>query len=167
MPLPDDLLELARDLTDLYHDRPRQATLRRAVSTAYYALFHLLISEATLNWSRSELRPVLGRLFEHGVMRSASEALVSDLTKYLNAKPPDSEERSISEHLHKVATTFMEVQRSRQNADYNTAVNWTVQDVEDEIGKVAEAFERWQIIRETPAAQAYLLALLGSKGQRR
>ena len=68
----EDLLELARHLANLERIQPRQAYLRRAVSTAYYALFHLLISEATLNWGRSDLRAELGRVFAHGKMKSAS-----------------------------------------------------------------------------------------------
>ena len=58
-----DLLELARDLADLHPESPPQPSLRRAVSTAYYALFHLLISEAPANWARPELRAILGPLF--------------------------------------------------------------------------------------------------------
>jgi len=53
MAFPDDLLELAQQLADLHPESPHQASLRRAVSTAYYALFHLLISEATTNGSLS------------------------------------------------------------------------------------------------------------------
>jgi uncharacterized protein (UPF0332 family) len=41
----DDLLEQALHLANRERKGPRQASLRRAVSTAYYALFHLLISE--------------------------------------------------------------------------------------------------------------------------
>jgi hypothetical protein len=47
MSLPADLLAQARRLVSLDPRRPRQASLRRAISTAYYALFHLLISEAS------------------------------------------------------------------------------------------------------------------------
>ena len=50
-----------------------QARLRRAVSTAYYAIFHLLIYEATANWSRPEQREKLARAFEHRQMRRASD----------------------------------------------------------------------------------------------
>src|ERR1035438_8098301 len=42
-------------------------------STAYYALFHLLIREATGNWKRDVQRARLARTFEHGRMRKASE----------------------------------------------------------------------------------------------
>ena len=49
MAYADDLLELAKHLANLEPVNPRQACMRRAVSTAYYALFHLLISP--LNWA--------------------------------------------------------------------------------------------------------------------
>jgi len=66
MAFGDDLLEQAQHLANRERKEPRQASLRRAVSTAYYALFHLLISEATLNWKRAEYRDALARVFEHG-----------------------------------------------------------------------------------------------------
>ena len=56
MAFADDLLDLSKQLANLEPENPRQASLRRAVSTAYYALFHLLISEATRNWKRAEHR---------------------------------------------------------------------------------------------------------------
>jgi uncharacterized protein (UPF0332 family) len=43
MAFPDDLLEQANHLANREPELPRQASLRRAVSAAYYALFHLLI----------------------------------------------------------------------------------------------------------------------------
>jgi hypothetical protein len=55
----NDLLEQAIDLIHYKPSDPNQAALRRAVSTAYYALFHLLISETTLNWSRDSSRDSL------------------------------------------------------------------------------------------------------------
>lgn len=47
MTFHEELLGLAGEL--IHRNEPSQAHLRRAVSTAYYAFFHLLISEATLN----------------------------------------------------------------------------------------------------------------------
>jgi hypothetical protein len=79
MAFPDDLLELAHDLANLHRESPHQASLRRAVSTAYYAIFHLLIFEATANWARPELRAILGRCFDHGQMKAASETKVSQI----------------------------------------------------------------------------------------
>jgi hypothetical protein len=45
-----DLLDLARHLVDRNPGAPIQADLRRAVSTAYYAVFHLLISETVTRY---------------------------------------------------------------------------------------------------------------------
>lgn len=44
------LLHQARHLAIKEPSRPQQASLRRAVSTAYYALFHFLIDEACRIW---------------------------------------------------------------------------------------------------------------------
>ena len=51
MAFADDLLEQAYHLANREQEDPGQASLRRAVSTACYALFHLLIDEAVGNWS--------------------------------------------------------------------------------------------------------------------
>lgn len=42
----DDLLRQAERLAKLDPKRPRQANLRRAVSSAYYALFHFLVDQS-------------------------------------------------------------------------------------------------------------------------
>ena len=48
MSLHENLLVHAEALVTMDRTKPRQANLRRAVSAAYYALFHLLIHEAVL-----------------------------------------------------------------------------------------------------------------------
>ena len=45
--ITDDLLDQADHLAAVESGRPKQASLRRAVSAAYYALFHLLAGEAS------------------------------------------------------------------------------------------------------------------------
>lgn len=163
MPLADDLLQLARDLATLDAAIPRQASLRRAVSTAYYALFHLLVSEATLNWARTELRPALGRVFEHGNMKSASERIVSDFNAEMKKNPDSSAELTILRHLHTVANAFVQSQQKRNEADYDTSKDWSRTEVLDRIDRVSAAFVRWNAIREAPVAQAYLVSLLGRR----
>ena len=56
MALAEDLLKQAFLLVHREPKNPRQASLRRSVSTAYYALFHLLIQETSANWSRRDTR---------------------------------------------------------------------------------------------------------------
>ena len=147
MAFPDDLLVLAQVLKSLHPEGAQhQASLRRAVSTAYYALFHLLISEATANWARPELRAILGRCFDHGPMKTASETKISQISTVANA--------------------FIQAQQRRNDADYNMAKEWTTAEVDTQIDSVNEAFKSWNLIRDEAVAQAYLVSLLGAKERR-
>lgn len=49
----EDLLKQADHLATYEGVKPTQAALRRAVSTAYYALFHLLTEDASQRWNGS------------------------------------------------------------------------------------------------------------------
>ena len=73
MAFADDLLEQAHHLARREKKKPKQASLRRALSTAYYALFHLLIAATAANWKRSDQRADLARAFSHRKMKSASQ----------------------------------------------------------------------------------------------
>ena len=164
MAFPDDLLQVAQQLADL---RPEsQASFRRAVSTAYYALFHLLVLEATANWARPELRATLGRCFDHGPMRAASETKISQINAALKDKAIGTAEKGVVIHLHAVADAFIRAQQRRNDADYNSAKEWTRIQVDQHIASVSEAFKAWSIIRDEAVAQAYLVSLLGTKERR-
>lgn len=139
MAFADDLLALAQDIANLPSETRRQANLRRVVSTAYYALSHLLISEATLNWARPELRPMLGRLFDHGPMYSASVAKEAELNAYFNGKPPEGPERTVAQHLLTVSKAFVQAQQRRVDADYNLGREVTATETLTQIESVKEA----------------------------
>jgi hypothetical protein len=162
MPYPDHLLEQAKHLAKREKKKPRQASLRRAVSTAYYALFHFLIHEATLNWKRIDQRALLGRFFEHGKMKAASERQRAEINTYLRTNPGPCQELECAKHLHNVADTFFHAQQQRQKADYDNAAAWTRTGVLGLIDLVDSAFKSWHEIREEPTAQAYLISLLGN-----
>jgi hypothetical protein len=166
MAFADDLLALAQDIANLPSEARRQANLRRAVSTAYYALFHLLISEATLNWARPELWPTLGRLFDHGPMYSTSVTREAELNAYFKGNPPESSERTVAQHLLTVSKAFVQAQQRRVDADYNMGREVTETETLTQIESVTEAFKSWNIIRDEATAQAYLLSMLGNKDRR-
>jgi hypothetical protein len=166
MAYADDLLELAQDIANLRPRQPHQASLRRAVSTAYYALFHLLISEATANWGRPELRGALARVFDHGPMKQAADKKANELNIYFKERPPEGRERTLAYHLYNVADVFAQAQYHRNEADYNTARQWELTEVLLHIDGIADAFKSWNIIREEPVAQAYLVSMLPSKERR-
>lgn len=160
MAFPEDLLEQAQHLARREPKRPKQASLRRAVSTAYYALFHLLIAEATRNWKRAALRHSLGRAFDHGAMRSACERKRSELNKYLKPRPAPSHQVTVSEHLLTVTNTFIQLQQYRHMADYDSGKQWSRREVSFHLAALETAFRSWKLISDDDAAQDLLVLLL-------
>ena len=130
---------------------------------SYYSLFHLLISEATLHWNRPELRATLGRVFEHGQTKQAADKKIAELRGYFSRRPPEGQERTVAFHLHKVAATCVQAQCYRNEADYNTASEWELNEMLTLIDDVGDAFRSWNIIRDQPVAQAYLVSMLATK----
>lgn len=135
--------------------KPKQASLRRAISTAYYALFHLLIHESVANWKRQDLRATLGRAFDHGNMKSASNR-IQDRRQF----PFTGENPSVVADLRNVAKVFAELQEQRHTADYDNTKFWTKTDALAQVVSVQQAFGSWKNIRNERIAQAYLMSLL-------
>ena len=160
MAFPQDLLEQAGHLARREPTRPKQASLRRAVSTAYYALFHLLISEATSNWKRVAQRHSLGRAFDHGPMRKACERKIAEIHKFIRTNRALSPHLTGSNSLFSVIETFAELRRQRNSADYDGSRRWSRKEANYYIDRVGTAFESWPAIRATPEAQDFLISLL-------
>lgn len=151
----DELLAQALHLANRNEPNQTQADLRRAVSTAYYALFHLLVFEASQNWSRASSRGSFGRLFDHGQMRRASQRLLDS-----NLFPFTGEDPSTVQHLRDVAEAFPKIQDKRHIADYHNGITWTSTETNQEVALVEDAFRAWKLVRETAIAQEYLVSLL-------
>jgi uncharacterized protein (UPF0332 family) len=160
MAFHEDLLEQAQHLARRERQRPRQASLRRAVSTAYYALFHLLISETTKNWKRRAERNTLARMFEHAQMSRVCAGKRDQLNTFFNTHPPAGPEVEVSKHLQFVARTFVQMLQDRQTADYDNSTSWTRTDALAAVKLVKTAFESWRVIGKEPAAQNFLVTLL-------
>lgn len=114
MAFAEDLLKQAFLLVHKEPKNPTQASLRRSVSTAYYALFHLLIQEACANWSRRDTRDFLARAFDHKTMKEAS-------TRAENASYDSAVNSQVVSRLRAVARAFRELQHQRHLADYGNA----------------------------------------------
>lgn len=114
MAFADDLLEQAFHLANR-EDNPTQASLRRAVSTAYYALFHLLTDETVGKWAVERQRSALARTIEHKAMKSVCDACVKN---FYSAGQPES-----GVQLKQVAETFAILQQRRHTADYDVSLN--------------------------------------------
>ena len=152
MSLAQDLLRQAEQLAGLDSGRPRQANLRRAISAAYYALFHLLIDDFVANWELEHQRVRLGRMFEHRKMREAT-------FKAVNKSAPTP----IESDLLKVIGTFVRLQDDRYAADYDIAKVWSRSDVMTSLALAEQAFKSWRNIRKDKIAQDHLLSMFGAR----
>ncbi|MGA2134018.1 MAG: hypothetical protein ABSH50_17125 [Bryobacteraceae bacterium] len=113
----DELIAHAEFLATL--DPPRQADMRRAVSAAYYALFHLLTSEAAGNWKNINQQARFTRMLDHGKMKNAS-------SKISNQKAPSDPALVLISTVSKLVTdNFVTLQQERHSADYDNSKVWS------------------------------------------
>jgi uncharacterized protein (UPF0332 family) len=155
MAFAEDLLKQALLLLNKESKNPTQASLRRSVSTAYYALFHLLIQEASANWSRADTRDYLARAFEHRTMKDAS-------TRAENATYDSSVPPQVAEKLRSVAKAFRELQVQRHLADYRNATKWDRKKASAKVNQAKTVFSYWKSIRNEFVAPRYLVSLLSN-----
>ena len=106
-PQVEALLDIAEMLCDTSgHSHKRQAALRRAVSTAYYALFHALCTicaDGLVGWTQTVLVAEVYRTLDHTTARR---------------KLFGSEATTLSVQLRKVGELFATLQDRRHLADY-------------------------------------------------
>ena len=107
---PDHLLQIATDLAGINTRRPRRADLCRAVSTAYYALFHCLArtcADSLAGRTRAVgNRPMWRRVYralEHRQAKSRCENVPTDFP----------------EEIRVFGQTFADLQSKRHLADYD------------------------------------------------
>lgn len=162
MSYSSDLLAQAKHLAGKEPRRPKQASLRRAVSAAYYSLFHLLVSEAASSMlrgrGRSGIHPVFRRAFMHGHMKKAAKSFAGGTVPDVWQAPMG--EAPVSADLRDVASVFVNLQEARHEADYNFGRPFIRRDVYDLIDAAERAASSWQNVRGDPEGQVFLTALL-------
>ena len=142
---PHALIRIARQLASgalgSGRGRPQQDELRRAVSTAYYALFHALATCAAdlligaNRGSRVEsLRLQTYRTLEHGYAKSQCES------PGIGQFPTE---------IREFARQFAEMQHRRHDADYNPAITFT----RSQVTALINETERKLIAFENASAQ--------------
>jgi hypothetical protein len=166
MAYADELLEVGRLLAASHPGEAHQPSLRRALSTAYYALFHLLIEDAIGPCSDAHLKYSLSRMFDHGPRRQVCDKTTSELNSFFEKKPPDGPDRRFNEHLATVAEAFSQGQHNRNDADYNRSKVWDTEQVATLIDDIEEAFQSWRAIREDSRARAFLTSMLQTRERR-
>lgn len=163
MSLATDLLEQAQHLTTRESRRPRQASLRRALSAAYYALFHLLVEDASRRVTQGDLptQALTARVYDHSEMRKASRAFQSGIGAFpLSIREVLGASFVVQTDLRLVAETFADLQQFRHDADYNTVKRYSRENAQRVVARAEAAFDAWRRVRATPEARVYLLSLL-------
>lgn len=164
MSLSLDLLNQARRLAKLDPQRPKQANLRRAVSAAYYAVFHFLTDQACRSLidtqqSNAPYRQVLARGFEHGNMKQACLAFGGGtLPKAVTRGLPS--DFIVPANIRNVAQTFLELQEWRHFADYDLTRNFTRAEVLTLVQESDQAIFKFQHEPDRVARKFFLGCLM-------
>jgi hypothetical protein len=160
--LPEQLLQQAKFLLTL---EPNQANLRRAVSTAYYALFHLLVRDAALMWSEPLQQPRIARMFEHERMKKVSGTTIKS-TPDIDSGFSNSPDVIRRTELAKVAQAFIILQQARHEADYNLQKPFDSAEAVAEVNRANSAFASWEVTRNSQLSKNYLFSMLFKEKER-
>ena len=164
---PGELLATARFLSgSASSPAPTDAHLRRAVSSAYYALFHTVLRAAAERFMgqvpQAPGYSLLYRSFDHQHMSRMCEELQRSTlrTKYRAALHCNA----VSKDMQEFADAFPRLQSARHDADYDPVASFLPTDVAAAI--VAAEFAIDAFNRAPPAEQADVFALLmvGARG---
>ncbi len=133
---PHDLVVAALILTSHYPGKPRQVNLKRALSTAYYAMLNAL--------SRNCADSLVGTT---GARRSQSawqQAYRSIKHRYAKNQCKMYEISGFAESIQEFAGKFVELQLKRHQADYNPSYRLTRDDVYNDIETAAMVIQQLQ-----------------------
>lgn len=148
--LADELCELARHLLKREPKKPRQATLRRAVSTAYYAVFHLFGEECTRLALQGDLvRKKARRVVAHAHIGKLRETLRQRrLPQPWHFHEDEAPCRSTLENLRRMTEIAKELQEARHEADYDAQAWFSRKDAEQQVRRAEQAIRLWNDLRE-------------------
>ena len=162
MSLHSELLRQARFLAWEEPKKPTQVSLRRSVLASYYALFRLLVDEASRlmlsGTRRGPPRHSLARAFHHSFMKQTpveftKQRISPKLSCGFSGQP-------VPQPLIDIALTFVLLQEARHAADYNRALRFTRRGVLDLVDLKDRAFQDWDEVRGTLHADTFLTGLL-------
>lgn len=159
---PDWLIRQARELADPGHrGQPRNADLRRAVSAAYYALFHHIALEMC--------RQILpnGTERDHLAMtRRVQHAAVKQVCNWVGggSKPPEPLADSVDavkavSALVDVAVTFPALIEARERADYDHLARLTKVDTLSNVQLAEESIKKLDSVKGCREREIFLACI--------
>ena len=142
---PDHLFEQAEKLITPQVGRPRQVDIRRAISAAYYAIFHAAISAAVDQFigstNRDESRYGLAyRSVDHGWLRKLCEEVQkpNPSARFKRYAPA----AGFGANIVSFAAAVEELQEKRHFADYDVMIRMNRSDAVLAISKAKAALTR-------------------------
>lgn len=145
---PDHLLDQAdRPLGPPGGGTVRQADLRRAISTAYYALFHAVLTAAADDIVGSTQRmdsryALLYRSIDHRSLRTTCQQMLQKEPppKYKPHTPPEG----FGDDLNSLANAIVELKDKRETADYDPSYRATATDALLAVDTARKALARFR-----------------------
>lgn len=141
---------------------PTEIELRRALSSAYYGLFHCLTTAGSMPFTAGgeAIRFQAARAFNHSAMRKVCDAYVrSPLRPFappLEHLSPHAPDR----RLIRVAAAFGQLQDGRHAADYDLSASIDFDYVAQLVRVARLAHAQWYDIKSLPETTVFLTALL-------
>ncbi len=185
MSLAEELLDHSRSLAKLGPHGASQADLRRAVSAAYYSVFHLLsgdVGSLVIPLEPPGMRERIQRSLTHRQMKTAADAFSKaykrarkrgagkvnpDGRRGKGNSEMDSDLRllnllpdPISVHLSTIAEGFVELYQARMDADYDVTKMFNATDVRALVKTAETIFETWSIEKPSRNAPVFLASLM-------
>ena len=144
---PDHLFEQANRLITPQTGRPRQVDIRRAISAAYYGIFHAIVTAAVDQFvgvtNRDESRYGLAyRSVDHGKLRKLCEEVQKSKlsAKFKNYAPS----AGFGANVLALAETIVELQEKRHAADYDVMIRMNRSDAAFAIAGAKAALGRFE-----------------------
>jgi uncharacterized protein (UPF0332 family) len=164
MSLAEELLAHARFLANLDPRTTSQANIRRAISAAYYAVFHLLAAEVAAQVSPgipAGLRERTQRVLDHGQMLKVAKAFSQAGSTRAKGLPDDIVlPNSVSQELASIANIFKELQEARHLADYDVLRQFNPIDADTMARKAEKVFKDWKTEKGSSNTPVFLAAMI-------
>jgi hypothetical protein len=167
MSLAEELLEHARFLANLDPRTTSQANIRRAISAAYYSVFHLLAAEVAAQVSPAfpaGLRERTQRALNHTQMQKVAKAFSQAGAKRVKDLPDDIElPDPVSQELASISNSFKDLQEARHAADYDVLKHFDPIVAVLYVQEAENIFKDWNSEKNSNNTPVFLAALMFGK----
>jgi hypothetical protein len=168
IPNPEQLFEQANRLIEPHgRGAPRQVDIRRAISAAYYGVFHFILRETADEFIGAGLR---GSPLHVLAYRSVAHARLAELCAEARKSPlPPRLARvapagAFSRRIRDFAGLLLELKEKREAADYDPSLKFKIADAAQIVQTAQSAIGRFQ---SAPAGErrAFLALLVFAPGR--